>query len=303
MSSEELCNICGSKDYKVIYPPNVAQVHQIVQCMDCGLLYAYPQGQVDIDQIENYDPAWILENLDNQRFQEIIRKQQGQVRDYQDTKSFLAKKFPETGSLLEIGSGYGYLCDYFRESGWNVTGLEPNEASSMFAQHQLKINSVPSTLENANLVDNSFDVILMMHVIEHLSDPLSTLKLARRKLKNGGIFVLETPRYDTISYKLLKKRERSLSCDGHIFFFTSDTLKEICAKAGFEVLKLDYVGRSLSLERLLWNIGVISKNENVAKYLDALSRAFNLKAARIKINIRDMQRIYLRKQDLQPMCS
>ena len=43
-------------------------------------------------------------------------------------------------------------------------------------------------------------------------------------------------------------------------------------------------------------MAVMSKSDKIAKSLDAVSRALNLKAARIKVNIRDMQRIYLRKQ-------
>jgi len=61
--------------------------------------------------------------------------------------------------------------------------------------------------------------------------------------------VLETPRYDTLMLKLLGRRERSLSCDGHIFFFTIDSLRRLYEIAGFELERLDYPPRSLTLDR------------------------------------------------------
>lgn len=150
-------------------------------------------------------------------------------------------------------------------------------------------------LEDSGLQNESFDVILMIHVIEHMRDPLSSLQQVYEKLKKNGVFILETPRYDTLSYKLLGKRERSLSCDGHIYFFTSKTLQELSIKAGFKVIKIDYVGRSLSLERILWNIGVISKNKKVASFLGKVSEILRLDKIWFPVNLRDMQRFYLRK--------
>lgn len=297
MKTCDFCNLCGAEEYKILYPAGVAQIHQIVECANCGLLYANPQGAVDVDDIVDYDPEWILNNLEEPWMQMRINKEKLQVKDYETTKKYLDTRFENKGDLLEIGSGYGFLSNYFRDSGWNVTGLEPNKGLSTFAKKELQLNSLPYTLEESDIADNSFDVILMMHVIEHLGDPLSTLKLARQKLKSNGMFILETPRYDTLTYKLLKKRERSLSCDGHIYFFTSKTLKDLCLKAGFEVEKMDYVGRSLSMERLLWNLGVISKSKRLAKMFEKLSSALNLNKFWFSINVGDMQRIYLVKCD------
>jgi hypothetical protein len=96
-------------------------------------------------------------------------------------------------------------------------------------------------------------------------------------------------------FKLLGKRERSLSCEGHIYFFTSDTLTQMATKAGFKVLKLDYVGRSLNFERLAYNLGVISKSKGIQQFIQWLSVKLNLKQIWFYLNVKDMQRIYLQK--------
>jgi len=136
---------------------------------------------------------------------------------------------------------------------------------------------------------------LMMHVIEHVPDPLDTLKEILRVLRPGGVLVMETPCYDTLMFKLLGRRERSLSCEGHIYFFTAPTLKALSEKAGFRLIRTDRVGRSLTLSRLLYNLGVVSKSRRVQRALEWMSTKLGLDRLSMTLNLRDMQRLYLEK--------
>jgi 2-polyprenyl-3-methyl-5-hydroxy-6-metoxy-1,4-benzoquinol methylase len=91
----------------------------------------------------------------------------------------------------------------------------------------LGLNVITGTLPNAKCQADSYDVALMIHVIEHVSDPCQTLSELFRMLRPGGIVVVETPRYDTITFRLLGHRERSVGCEGHVYFFTTRTLERI----------------------------------------------------------------------------
>jgi predicted SAM-dependent methyltransferase len=135
----------------------------------------------------------------------------------------------------------------------------------------------------------------MMHVIEHVPDPTDTLAEIFRILKPGGMLVMETPRYDTLMFKLLGRRERSLSCEGHIYFFTTKTLRDISEKVGFKVEREDMVGRSLTVDRLIYNVGVMSRSKAIAKALTSGTRAMGLADAAMTFNVRDMERIYISK--------
>lgn len=285
------CNLCNKNDYTILFGPGVAQINQIVQCNHCGLMYANPRLQdVDQDLVKNFDPAWTLEHS-NQRFD----KESLQVRDYRKTRDFLDKTFPARGRLIEVGSGFGQLLNFFKQDGWEVMGIEPLKGGCIYSESQFGIKAIPKTVEEAALDGNSVDVALMMHVIEHVPDPSGTVREIYRVLKPGGYFIMETPRYDTLMFRLLGKRERSLSCSGHIYFFTTDTLKRMATSAGFEVHRIDYVGRSLTLDRLVWNVGVISKSDSVKRALNWLSNKLRLNKIWLKLNVRDMQRVYLRK--------
>lgn len=278
-----------------MFRAGVAQLNQIVRCNHCGLMYANPRKEADYIEIESWpdDPSWEYET----HYPLSFEKQRLQVRDYRDTRALLRRLHPGRGKLLEVGSCLGFLLDSFRLDGWEVMGIEPDRYGCRHAAGKLGIEVINSTLEAASLPSESVDVVLMMHVIEHVPDPVGTLREINRILKPGGHLVLETPRYDTLMLKLLGRRERSLSCDGHIFFFTVDSLRRAYESAAFELERLDYPPRSLTLERLAYNLGVMSKSTTIQRLVGSLARRLRLQKVWLQLNFRDMQRVCLRKVD------
>ena len=233
-------------------------------------MYANPRsGEVDSESIKRYDSdrdldAMIAANPGR------IAKESRQVRDYRDSRAFLASRFENRGTLLEVGCSLGYLLDYFRQDGWVPFGIEPHSGLCKYARKVLGIEVFQGLLDEADIPPHSIDVVTMMHVIEHVPDPKAVLLDVFRILKPGGFFIVETPRYDTFMFKLMGRRERSVSCDGHIYFFTKRTLSAMAQAAGFEVVKADCVGRSVTASRLLDNIGIMSKSEGVQRGLHQL---------------------------------
>jgi SAM-dependent methyltransferase len=258
-------------------------------------MYANPrQRPPDVELIKEWDAAWVLEHTrTTHRWR--LEKESLQVRDYRETRTRLAENFPGRGTLVEIGSGLGCLLNFFREDGWNTVGIEPNAGLCLFAQQEFHLTILPGTLAEADLGSGSADVVTMIHVIEHVPDPVSIFREVHRILRPGGWFVVETPRYDTLMFRLLGRRERSLSCDGHIYFFTTDTLARMATGAGFKVLRSDYVGRSVTFDRLVYNLGVVTKSSAAQRGLGKLSRLLRLNRLSATLNLRDMQRVYLEK--------
>ena len=291
--AEIRCNVCGSMDSSVLFGPGVAQINQIVKCNQCGLMYASPRREADHVGLETLpdDPEWDFEREHAQRFE----KERLQRRDYANTRGLLNRLYPQRGSLVEIGSSTGSLLETFRSDGWRILGVEPDRNAARYATTKLGIETINSILERAGIPDHSADVVLLLHVIEHVPDPVATLREIYRILKPGGHLIIETPRYDTLMFKLLGRRERSLSCDGHIFFFTTDTLRQTYKKAGFVLERVEFVGRSLTLDRLAYNIAVISKSPAVGRILMSVSRSLFFHKLKLTINLRDMQRVCVRK--------
>lgn len=288
------CNLCGADDAETVFEAGVAQISRIVRCRRCTLMYANPRSRpVDQEVIQTYDPELTRdpETYDRGRYD----KERIQVRDYDDTREYLASLYPDRGTLVEIGCGTGFLLRKFQDDGWDVLGVEPDEGLCDFVQNKQQLRAIPTTLEDAEIQDSSVDVAVMLHVIEHLADPLATMREISRILKPGGHLVIETPRYDSLAFALFGRRERSLSCDGHVYFFTTQTLQMLCEKAGFRRRQLRFVGRSLSLRRVVWNFIIMSKSKAVERVTRKLLGGFKLDQTYVRINLRDMQRIVVQK--------
>jgi 2-polyprenyl-3-methyl-5-hydroxy-6-metoxy-1,4-benzoquinol methylase len=286
------CNNCGAAEREVLFRQGIAQKHQIVRCTSCGLMYAYPRTEANIAR---YVAAGQTGEPVSLQTPSVIRSFD-KLPDYEPIGLELRGLLPRGGDLLEVGCHVGVLLDRFRSQGWNVSGVEPDSSAANFARSHYRLDVRASTLEDAGYDPASFDAVVMLHVIEHLDDPAGTVGAIARVLRPGGFLVVETPVYDTLIYRLLGRRERSISCDGHIVFYTGRTLGALLERFGFEIVAQRRVGRTMSLGRLLWNIGVMSKSKTVQRMIDRLNAAWGLiDRGRLYLNTRDMIRVYTRK--------
>jgi hypothetical protein len=89
---------------------------------------------------------------------------------------------------------------------------------------------------------------------------------------------------------------RCLSGEGHVYFFTTDSLRRTYEAAGFQLVDYRPVGRSLTLNRLAYNFGVMSKSRQLQTVFDSTSRLLRLNKLSIYINARDMQRVCVQRQ-------
>ncbi len=284
------CNVCGADDYTVVFPKGYAQLHRIVRCNRCSLMYANPQESIDCEAFEEYD-----KKAQTEEFQQYLNKQHVQLPDNLKVLKVLNDYFPKRGRLLEIGSYLGIFLDRIRSTGWDVVGLEPFHTVAESSRKTYGLNVVEKLLPEAQFPDADFDAVIMLHVIEHLPNPAEYVREIRRILKPGGMLVVETPRFDSLMFKVMGRRERSLSnCDGHIYFFTVPSLSALLERNGFKVERVDLVGRTLTADRLLYNVGVMSRSTGIQKALSRAGTAVGLDKLRLHVNVRDMQRIYCR---------
>jgi 2-polyprenyl-3-methyl-5-hydroxy-6-metoxy-1,4-benzoquinol methylase len=284
------CNVCGADDYSVLFPKGRAQVHRIVRCNQCALMYANPQELVDCNSFAEYE-----KKANSEEFRQYFDKQRVQLPDNLRVLQTLNEAFPKRGRLLEIGSYLGIFLDRVRAAGWDATGLEPFHTVAEYSRKTYGLTVIEKLLPDAQFPKEHFDAVMMLHVIEHLPNPAEYIREIRRIVRPGGTLVVETPRFDSLMFKIMGRRERSLSnCDGHIYFFTVPSLSSLLERNGFHVEKVELVGRTLTADRLLYNLGVMSRSGPVQKLLGTAGSKLRLDKIRLHVNVRDMQRIYCR---------
>jgi len=149
--------------------------------------------------------------------------------------------------LLDVGCGNGKFLVCMRNMGWKVAGVEPDAQAAAVAQHQYGIQIHPGPLEQAGLPEDSFDVVTMNHVIEHLSEPLATLVECRRVMKNNARLVVVTPNTESWGCRIFGSAWLHWDTPRHLFLFSPQALRACAEQAQLRVEKL-FITASLAWE-------------------------------------------------------
>lgn len=143
--------------------------------------------------------------------------------------------FPGAGArLLDIGCGNGTFLWNMRSLGWQVCGVEQDPLSAAQAQ-SAGLDVRVGSLQQQSLAAGSFDAITAFHVIEHLHDPVGTLRCSYKLLKPGGYMTLATPNLDSCGYQHYGPAWLGLDPPRHLVLFTENSLRQTLEDCGFVV--------------------------------------------------------------------
>ncbi|MBI5934061.1 MAG: class I SAM-dependent methyltransferase [Chloroflexi bacterium] len=111
------------------------------------------------------------------------------------TRTLLKYRLPPA-SVLELGSAHGGFVNFLTAAGYQAAGLELSPWLVEFAQKTFNAQLLLGPLEAQNIPQASLDVIAHMDVLEHLPDPVGTMRAALDLLKPDGLMLIQTPCYD-----------------------------------------------------------------------------------------------------------
>jgi 2-polyprenyl-3-methyl-5-hydroxy-6-metoxy-1,4-benzoquinol methylase len=230
------CPLCNNDTSKEAFKIDSFSYHE---CSYCDSLYTKPHLRDGVlDSLYNDGTYQVYQ--DNLVIKgKKIRKNILEKRKFFQIKNFINKSSNPT--LLDIGCGSGTFLDVCKQNGWQVEGAD------------LSLSASKSVLENYNIevyqgdfnkikFNKTFDVITLWGVLEHLSDPITTIKKAKELLKNDGMLVFEVPSADCFISEYLKKNNfsptRYLESGRHNIFFSKKFLIQIAENFN---LKIEYL--------------------------------------------------------------
>lgn len=220
------CLLCGSEQSSIFDRVESFGFPLIyLHCEQCGLIYQSEEESKAADS-EFYASTYrmIYQSTEEPTAKDLWVQQ----KRADHLVGFMKKTVAETPQrALDIGASSGVLLKAFQAAfNCEITGVEPGDAYRSFAEKQ-GIPMFPSLEALVASGTEKFSLVSLIHVVEHLPDPVGTLALIRQKLLAAdGYLLLEVPNfYAHDSYEL-----------AHLACYTPHTLKEVLHQAGFDLV-------------------------------------------------------------------
>lgn len=234
--AEATCKICGNFGASPIFTGPDRLMHlpgtfQVVRCSNCGSFYQWPrlpweqlkcyyEGDYDSYVTSLADEPSIVRRFIRRRYTLKMRR--------------FVEQFYSSGSLLDIGCGTGVFLEEMQMSGnWFLQGVEPTASAAEYVRNRFGIPVINAQVEYVDLPKNSFDVITMWNVFEHLEDPPLAIQKMYNALKLGGVAIVAVPNYESVSRLIFGKYWCGWDLPRHLFVLPRATLLELFSRYGF----------------------------------------------------------------------
>jgi SAM-dependent methyltransferase len=141
--------------------------------------------------------------------------------------------------VLELGSAHGGFVALMRWAGYDAVGLEMSPWVADLARRTFQVPMLVGPIEKQDLAPGSFDVIVANDVMEHLPDPLTTLRQAVQLLKPDGVLAIQMPEYpDGVSLDDLQARNDRfllhLRKEEHLYLYSKRSARLLYQRLGLE---------------------------------------------------------------------
>ena len=238
MKSERVpCNLCGQERFTPVLTDSKTDFSQGF-CSNCGLIYVNPRldGPSRARFYATYGqkyPESFLMNRENPYLQ-IARKRAIFFKDF-------VRSLPDRPkTLMEVGCSYGFFLKELGEQNVGVAthGIDPSFTEVEFARRANGLSNVRTGLVgDLRGSRQRFDVIALFHVLEHLGDPVETLRIIHGVLKENGLIWVEVPDAGELKGDIIEF-QHLVSCQ-HLYEFSQVTLRGMLEQAGFEEVVLE----------------------------------------------------------------
>ena len=254
------CNLCGSSNTEIFLSWKLNY-----KLLECKLCKSISPNIINHNETEFIDSIYNNNNYTKKAFLDIFknynyRKKKFGLERYNYTIKRL--NLSKNCNVLDLGCGFGYYLNYLKSKKISSKGIEPAKNIANFCKNELKINVVSSKLDEE--IDNSYDLITLFDVIEHLKNPVEYFKKINQKLKKNGYCVIYTPNIRSLSYALMGSDQNTMLPFEHICFFDENSINYLAKKTKFKVDTIETYGFDI-MDYFLFR-EYIDKTEYIKKF-------------------------------------
>ncbi len=220
----KVCPLCGGFESSLFDRRSFRQQEVINRiCNSCGLVFQSPRmNELELDSFYQAEYRQLYQGREDPIKKDLVV----QSKRAETALSFVHNRVPAVSRHLDIGSSAGLFLQCFQKAyGCQSYGVEPGKAYREYAQKR-GLAVFASLEELTSGGQDGFDLISMMHVLEHIPDPVTYLSQLREMFTDrSGWLLLEVP--NLYAHDCFET--------AHLFSFSAHTLQQVVQKAGFEV--------------------------------------------------------------------
>jgi SAM-dependent methyltransferase len=212
------------------------KVFTIERCLDCGVAQTSPRPEKSV--LGQFYPRvyYPTGGLDPRTYNR-------RTRQFQKDKLAIVRRHRAGGRLLDVGCGAGYFVREASLAGFDAEGVEFDAEAADFGRKAWNLRIVVGDLLGAGFADESFDVITLWQVLEHLPHPSETLMRIHRLLRRRGLLVVAVPNFASLQSRVFRDRWYHLEVPRHLFHYDPVSLRALLMRHHFAVLSEDHHSR------------------------------------------------------------
>lgn len=235
---------CGNSDLQSFGP-------EYGECRSCGTLVYLkdmpPEKLLVRDDESDYygKKYWLEHQRDDFGNADIHARARNDLseRNLHWLRTLLKYRLPRA-HVLELGCSHGSFVALLRMAGYDASGVEMSPWVVEFGRDTFDVPVAVGPVEDLDITPGSLDVIVLMDVLEHLSDPVATMAHCLTLLKPDGLLVLQTPQFKAgVGYEMLVERKdrflEMLIPEEHIYLFSDHSVSTFFAQLGADYIRFE----------------------------------------------------------------
>lgn len=217
--------------------------YDLYSCVSCGFIFVYPLP----DPSSLYNKDYFSGALGGHGYVDYDADKEPMIRTFNKYLDLFDKYGKGGGSLFDVGSATGFFLKIAKNRGYEVSGVEMSDHAAGEAR-KAGIEVSSGDLMSMSILSDSFDVITMLDVLEHMTEPFTELLESKRILKQGGLLVVNAPNGQSLLARILKTNWHLVLPPEHLFYFSPKNLSMFLEVNGFETVYSGNLGKRFTFQ-------------------------------------------------------
>lgn len=224
MQDNQCCPICGSINIKRVSIETAG-------CKDCGLQFI-----TGLKSEAYYNQIYNRKYFNGDVYNNYLEEEEYRCRIFRSKIKLIRQYLPDDGTVLDVGCGMGFFLKEMQSKGYEVRGLDISDYAAGIASDKLNTGIVSTNLLNASFIPEQFSIVTFWDVLEHINNPVESLKEVSRIIKQDGVLIIETLNISSLTARILKEKWPLYFPPYHLYYYNKKSISGLLEKTGFTIV-------------------------------------------------------------------